>query len=84
MSKLIDEVALAIKKADSSLFNENYTRQAGAALKAIRSAGYEIIVRRPSDEMIEEVAEEIPFGRLNKYDFLREIYRVFIDTAKKY
>ncbi len=81
---LVGCIAAAIKKADDSYFNENYVRQAKAVIVAVRSAGYEIVPADPPDALVEEAADTIPSGRLNKFEFMRELYRAVMRLSRKY
>ena len=40
-------IALAIKDADRTWFNEDYGQQAVAVLRALRKAGYEVVPAEP-------------------------------------
>jgi hypothetical protein len=69
-TSLTDCIAQAIKKADTSYVFEDYTRQARAVIVALRAAGYEVVPAEPPDGLVEEAADALPSGRLNKPKFL--------------
>ncbi|HYD99133.1 MAG TPA: hypothetical protein VEH84_07100 [Alphaproteobacteria bacterium] len=84
MSKIKTIIAQSIKDADRSWFNENYNAQADSVVNALRKAGYEVVPQQPSDRMVEETIENLPFGRMRPPDLVRELYRLMLAMARKY
>jgi hypothetical protein len=83
-NSLEDMIALAIKEADRSIFNEDYTKQARAVLQAVRKNGYEIVPRRPPDGLVEWAKTNIPFGRQRPADLISQMYTMMIENVRKY
>lgn len=81
---LEDLIAMSIKEADRSIFNENYTKQARAVMTAIRKSGYEIVPRRPPDGLVEWAKNNIPFGRLRPADLIAQMYTMMVENVRKY
>lgn len=85
MANSLEElVALAIKDADRSLFNENYTKQARSVLSALKKAGYEVVPRKPPDGLVEWAKDNIPFGRLRPTDLISQMYTMMVENVRKY
>ncbi len=75
-------MALAIKSADNSWFNEDYSKQASAALAALTKAGYRLVPAKANDKLINFMLQNMPFGRMKPEDYLAEIYKLIIDNAR--
>jgi len=73
------EIAAAIKAADRSFFNENYNKQAEEVIKILRKKGYAIVPIQPDEDSIKDVADNIPSGRMNKYELMRALYAKFLE-----
>ena len=84
MPDLGDVIAQAIKEADSSIFNEDYSKQARAVLVALRRNGYEVLPREPKPEALEFILQNLPFGRLKQSDLIRAIYRLVVENARRF
>ncbi|CAK0758373.1 conserved hypothetical protein [uncultured Gammaproteobacteria bacterium] len=84
MAALSDVVAEAIQKADSSYFNENYVKQANAAIQAIRKAGYEIVPVKPPEGLIAYIHENMPFGRLRPSELISQLYILMVNNVRKF
>ncbi len=76
-------IGRAIRDADTTIFSEDYNKQAAAVTKALRDAGYEILPAEPSPRLLEFVNENMPFGRMKPEDFLAELYRLYIKHAMR-
>ncbi len=84
MPDLKETIALAIKGADTSLFNEDYGKQAAAVMSAIRKAGFEIVPKEASDGLVDFACDNLPFGRLKQQDFIKQLYQLLVENARKY
>lgn len=76
-------IGKAIRDADTTLFRENYNKQAAAVQKALAKEKMTIIPEEPSDEMIEYMVDNMPLGRMTPNDLMREIYRTVVENALK-
>ena len=81
---LREVIALAIKGADRSIFNEDYGKQAAAVLSALRKAGYEIVPKDASEGLVEFACDNLPFGRLKQQDFIGQLYKLLIENARRF
>ena len=81
---LRDTIALAIKDADKSFFNEDYLKQAMAVIIALRKAGFEIVPNKASDGLVDLACDNLPFGRLKQQDFIRELYVLLVENSRKF
>jgi hypothetical protein len=79
-----DLIAQAIKDADRSIFNEDYSKQARAVVSAVRKAGYEIVPRKPPDGLVEWAKDNIPFGRLRPSDLISQMYTLMVENVRRY
>lgn len=84
MSSILETIALSIKKADRTIFNENYNKQAEAVVAGLRKAGYEVVPIRPPEALVDYAKENIPFGRLRPADFIRAMYSTMVENARKF
>ncbi len=84
MPSIVETIALSIKQADRTFFNENYSRQAKAVVEGLRKAGYEVVPVKPPDVLIEYAADNIPFGRLRQSDLIRSLYTIMVENARKF
>lgn len=84
MSKVRETIAEAIRSADRSFFNEDYLKQASAVTIALRKAGFEIVPRQASDGLVDFACDNLPFGRLRQEDFIRQLYTLLVENAKRH
>jgi hypothetical protein len=85
MPALIDEIiARAIKDADRSIFNEDYSKQAKAVTAALKKAGYAVAPVRPPDGLVEWAKENIPFGRLRPRELITQMYSLMIENVSRF
>jgi hypothetical protein len=84
MSDLREVIALAIKGADNSIFNEDYAKQAAAVIGALRRHGFEIVPKEASDGLVDFACDNLPFGRLKQQDFVKQLYQLLVENARKY
>ncbi|HYD32698.1 MAG TPA: hypothetical protein VEB64_17795 [Azospirillaceae bacterium] len=82
--RFLELVALAIKDADRSIFNEDYLKQAQAVLTAVNKSGYEIVPRQPSEEFIKYVDDNLPFGRHKPSEWLAHLYVLMVANARRF
>ena len=71
-------IAKAIKRADRTLFNENYTRQAAAVVEAVNKAGWGIVPLEPDPEAVKVGAGEIETGRHLPSEVARAVYKTMV------
>jgi len=84
MSTLVNTIAAAIQKADSSYFNENYTKQATAVLAALDKAGFVITPKTAPAEVWEKAANTMRTGRLKPDEHVKDVYeKVLAQLAVK-
>lgn len=79
--KLTNLIATAIQKADSSYFNEDYTKQANAVLAALEKDGFTIIPKDYSAEMWQKVAENMKTGRVRPDEHVKNVYETVLKIA---
>ncbi|MBV5334013.1 hypothetical protein JZU57_01985 [bacterium] len=79
-----DVIAKAIKDADKSIFNENYTKQAKSVLAALRQAGFEVVPVKPPPLLVEWAKENIPFGRLRPADLISQMYTMMVENVRRF
>jgi len=84
LASIVETIALSIKKSDTTIFNENYTKQAKAVIEGLRKAGYEVVPVRPPELLVEYAADNIPFGRLRPADLIRTLYTTMVENARKF
>ncbi|HYE49536.1 MAG TPA: hypothetical protein VEB20_08095 [Azospirillaceae bacterium] len=84
MPSIVETIAQSIKKADRTIFNENYTKQANAVIEGLRKAGYEVVPVRPPELLVEYAVENIPFGRLRPSDLIRTLYTTMVENCRKF
>ncbi|MFZ4125658.1 MAG: hypothetical protein ACOYJ2_06275 [Rickettsiales bacterium] len=80
-NKLRSKIAKAIQAADSSYFNENYTKQADAVLKAIANEGYVLLPKELAPELWKQVSDNMRTGRLKPEDHVKDVFETVIRTA---
>ncbi len=76
-------IAKAIRDADRSWFNEDYTKQALAVLAALKANGWELCPREASDSLVEYAIDNMPFGRMKPEDLIRELYALLVANARQ-
>lgn len=77
-------IAKAIREADNSWFNEDYSKQANGVLSALRSKGLEICPKEAPEGLITFAVDNMPFGRMKPEDLIRELYRLLVANARKF
>lgn len=81
---LEDIIAKAIKDADKSFFNEDYTKQARSVMYALKKAGYEVAPIRPPEGLVEWAKENIPFGRLRPAELITQMYSMMVENVRRF
>lgn len=79
-----DIVAKAIKDADKSFFNEDYSKQARAVVSALKQAGYEVVPVKPPPLLVEWAKENIPFGRLRPSELITQMYSMMVENVRRF
>ena len=83
MQKLKKSIAKAIREADNSWFNENYSKQADAVLKAIQAKGFVIVEADPTEAQVEAGREALTTGRYKPSEVVSKLYSVMVRAAGK-
>ncbi|WP_431856659.1 hypothetical protein [Azospirillum sp.] len=81
---LEDIIAKAIKDADKSIFNEDYTKQARAVMAALKKAGYEVAPVKPPPGLVEWAKDNIPFGRLRPTELIVQMYSMMVENVRRF
>jgi hypothetical protein len=84
MADLKELIAVAIKKADRSMFNEDYGKQAAAVIQAVQKAGYEIVPVRPPEGLLPFVHDNMPFGRLRPSELVTQLYTLMVTNVRRF
>jgi hypothetical protein len=79
--ELRNAIASAIKKADSSYFFEDYSKQAGAVLKVLEKEGYALLPLEPNSDMIKSGLDSITSGSIKPEKLVTKIYAAMIAKA---
>lgn len=81
--KIQTTIAEAIKKADSSYFFEDYTKQAQAVLRAIESSGFALIPKELPDDLAKEVADNMRTGRVKPEEHVKSVLAIAFELLKR-
>lgn len=81
-TQLIDKIASAIRAADSSYFNENYTKQATAALNALEKAGYKVVPSDYPKDIWQKAAEQMKTGKMPPDAHVKDVYETILRIAQ--
>ncbi len=84
MADIQDIIAIAIKKADTSMFNENYSKQAAAVIQAVQKAGYEIVPTKAPEGLVPYVHDNMPFGRLRPSELVTQLYTLMVSNVRRF
>jgi hypothetical protein len=82
-AKLVETVARAIRAADSSYFNEDYTKQAEAALQAVSKAGFALVPTTPEPEVFHKAADVMRTGRLKPHEHVQNVYETVLSMLQR-
>ncbi|MBO6835274.1 MAG: hypothetical protein RLW87_22000 [Alphaproteobacteria bacterium] len=75
-------IAKAIKRADWTIFNENYTKQAASVIKAVNKAGWGIVPLEPDAEMLKDGREQIEIGRHKPSEVAKAVYTAMVKAGR--
>lgn len=78
---LVDALARAIRRSDTSYFFENYSRQAEAAMAAMDKAGYALVRREPTKRMIDAGVDALTLGVHHKGELVELVYTRMMDAS---
>ena len=84
MADIQDIIAIAIKKADTSMFNENYSKQAAAVIQAVQKAVYEIVPTKAPEGLVPYVHDNRPFGRLRPSELVTQLYTLMVSNVRRF
>lgn len=74
-------IAIAIRDADKSIFFENYSRQAEAVMNTLDNAGYIILPKELTPNMLRVGKDAILYGRSKPSELVQTIYKALVDSA---
>lgn len=80
-SQITNLIAGAISKADSSYFNEDYTKQAQAVLAALEKSGIALIPKEYPPETWLKAADAMKTGRLKPEEHVKNVYETVIKVV---
>jgi hypothetical protein len=80
-STIGDIIASAIRDADRSYFFEDYSKQAGAVLRALERRGYVIVPKEPTKPMLKAARDSLVFGVNKSSDVVTPIFKAMIEAA---
>lgn len=79
----VEVIAEAIKKADTSYFFENYTKQAAAVVAALKQHGYVVVPYYPTVDMVKAAMDELQYGQNKFTNVVMPIYLAMVKAAPK-
>lgn len=82
MANLRKIIARAIKDADKSWFNEDYSKQADAVLRGLKSKGYTVVQLEPTEDQVEAGKEALTTGRYRPTEVVATLYKAMVKAAK--
>ncbi len=74
-------IADAIRSADWTFFNENYSKQAEEVVRALNQAGYVLLPRSPTKEMVTAGREAIEIGQHKPSAVAGEVYAAMVESG---
>ena len=80
--KLQKLIAKAIKKADSSYFFEDYSKQSKAVLDMLDAEGYHIIPKELDKDLYKKISDEMRTGRMAPEEHIRDVYQTMFRILK--
>ena len=78
---LVDGLARAIRRKDTSYFFENYSRQAEAAIRAMDEQGYVLVRREPTRKMVDAGVEALTLGIHHKGELVELVYTRMLEAS---
>lgn len=79
INKLIAE---AIKEADKSYFFENYSKQADSVIARLSRAGFAVVPKEPSEEMVRAGKMAVTIGKTKPNELSEAIYRAMVKAYR--
>jgi hypothetical protein len=76
---IVKLIAESIKKADSSYFFENYTKQAKSVLTELKRNGFVIVHKEPTKNMIKAGVMAINLGSVDARILAKNVYNDMIE-----
>jgi len=76
-----DLIAKAIRDVDWTLFNENYSKQAEEVVRCLNRAGYAIVPRNPTRDMVEAGRETIEIGQTRSMKVATSIFQAMVEEG---
>lgn len=73
-------IAKAIKKADNTYFFENYSKQANSVIRSLDEAGFKIVPKKPTKEMIKSGIWAISLGMVDAKELAKSVYEEMLDN----
>jgi hypothetical protein len=80
--EILEVMAKAIRSADKSYFNDDYSEQARTVMVELHRAGYAIMPHRPPDGQIDFIGENLPLGRLRAVEVIRDLCTLMVENAR--
>lgn len=80
---LTELIARSIKKADTSYFWEDYTKQAIAVQDALWASEYVIVPKKPSKIMMQAGMSAVVTGRTHVEDLTQKVYGAMIASSEE-
>lgn len=80
---LVAIIAGAIRQADTRFFNEDYAKQAAEVISVLRREGFEIIPKTASDEIVDYLVDNMPYGQMKPEALMAELYQLIADNARR-
>ncbi len=77
------QIAVAIKKADSSYFFEDYSKQAKAVLDCVKKEGYQIIPAELEDGLYKKISDQMRTGKMTPEEHIRDVYQTMFRILKE-
>ncbi len=81
-AKIQTVIQNAIAKADSSYFNENYTKQAQAVIAAVEAAGFAFVPTAIAADTWLKAADQMRTGRLKPEEHVKDVYETVLRVMK--
>lgn len=83
MAHLREDIAKVIRRADSSYFFEDYTKQAQAVLRFLDKKGLMLVPKNATSDMLESGIDAIPSGRVRPEEVVESVYGAMIKLGAK-
>ena len=80
--KMQQRIAKAIKRADSSYFFEDYSKQAKAVLHMLDKEGYQIIPKELDKALYKQISDEMRTGKMAPDEHIKDVYETMFRILK--